>query len=577
MKLTDWISNRSHGEYPQMVAVIFRRVTLSCSVFVAAIACALGLAVVRCAGQEPPATYPVRGVVENSITHQPIVRALVDAEENGDSVLTDAEGRFELNLLEGDVSITVRRPGYSQGMESRHMVKVSADIPALSFYLTPVASITGHVTLSGGEEAEGLRLSIYSKRNVEGHVRWMQTGVATTDSGGDFRLLELDAPAAYVLCSDSSADDTRAVTYGYPPICYPGATDFTSAASAPLTLSPGQQAEVEIVLTRQRFYRVSITTSNLRRGQGVSIEIHSLGGPQSAAAMQRSMQPGEVEAELPNGNYYAEAHLRGRPSSYGRVDFKVSDGPITGLTVNPLPMQPLMVEVRKDFTASSSNGIEPRVGIVGGPMNDDNPGVNLNLIPADNLFGNPIGGNIHRPEGSTNSDLYEMDEITPGRYWVRADAFFQSYVSSITSGGTDLTREPLTIGPGSSGAPIEITLRNDTGEIEGTVNSEANAGAATGAGSGEVKQGFVYAIPQFPHMGRIAQIPGAPIGNFELPNLAPGTYSVVAFDRNIEIDTYDADGLARISAQGQTVTVEAGGTVQVQLNLIHGGEESASQ
>jgi hypothetical protein len=440
-----------------------------------------------------------------------------------------------------------------------------------------VASITGHVSLSGGDEAEGLQFFIYSKRNVEGHVRWMQTGVATTDSGGDFRLLELDAPAAYVLCSDSSADDTSAVTYGYPPICYPGATDFTSAASAPLTLSPGQQAEVEIALTRQRFYQVSITTANLRRGQGASIEIHSLGGPQSAAAMQRSLQPGDVEAELPNGSYYAEAHLWGKPSSYGRVDFKVSDGPITGLTVNPLPMQPLMVEIHKEFTASNSNGDESHVGIVGGQMNGDNPGINLSLTPADNLFGNPFGGNLHRPEGSTNSDLYEMDEITPGRYWVRADAFFQAYISSITSGDTDLAREPLTIGPGSSGAPIEITLRNDTGEIECTVNSEANAGAATGAGSGEVKQVFVYAIPQFAYMGRIPHIPAALIGNFELPNLAPGAYSVVAFDRNIEIDTDDADGLARISAQGQTVTVEPGGAAQVQLKLVHSDEESTSQ
>jgi hypothetical protein len=560
-----------------MAAVIFHRVTLSCSAFVAATACALGLTVICCAGQEPPATYPVRGVVENSITHQPISRALVDVEGNGDSVLTDAEGRFELDLPEGEISITVRRPGYRQGMESRHIVKVGADIPALSFYLTPVANITGHVTLSGGDEPEGLNFLIYRKRDVEGHVRWMPEGMATTDSGGDIRFLELDAPAEYVLCSNSSPDDSRSVTYGYPAICFPGATDFASAATAPLMLSPGQQSEVEIALSRQRFYRVSITTANQRRGQGASIEIHSQEGPQSVATMQRSSQPGAVETELPNGSYYAETHLWGKPSSYGRIDFKVSDGPITGLTLNPLPMQPLMVEVRKDFTATNNDSNEPRGGIVDGPMNDDNPGVNLNLIPADNLFGNPIGGNLQRPEGSTNSDLYEMDEITPGRYWVRADTFFQSYISSITSGGTDLTREPLTIGPGSSGAPIEITLRNDTGEIEGTVNSEANGGAATGAGSGEVKQVFVYAIPQFAYMGRIAQMPTALIGNFELPNLAPGTYSVIAFDRNIEIDADDADGLARISAQGQTVTVEAGGMAQVQLNVIHGGEEGTSQ
>src|ERR1039458_4728204 len=142
-----------------------------------AMACVIGMAAACCAAQELPATYLLRGVVENSATHQPIARALVDPGANIDAVLTDGEGHFELNLPEGRLAITVRRPGYGQGIETRHEVKVDADTPALTFYLTPEASITGRVTLSGGDEADGLHFFIYRKRNVEGHERWMQSGM----------------------------------------------------------------------------------------------------------------------------------------------------------------------------------------------------------------------------------------------------------------------------------------------------------------------------------------------------------------------------------------------------------------
>src|ERR1700722_2733660 len=85
----------------------------------AAIACASGAALLACAAQDAPETYPVRGVVLNSTTRQPIARVLVDA--NSDAVLTNNEGRFELNLHGDFAQISVRRPGYnSSGRNGMH-------------------------------------------------------------------------------------------------------------------------------------------------------------------------------------------------------------------------------------------------------------------------------------------------------------------------------------------------------------------------------------------------------------------------------------------------------------------------
>ena len=94
----------------------------------AALTCVLGfvaiaLAALPSAGQETSdgasLAYPVKGVVLNSVTHQPVARALVDAHEA--AVLTDNDGRFELSLPAGGAQISVRRPGYgSRGRATNH-------------------------------------------------------------------------------------------------------------------------------------------------------------------------------------------------------------------------------------------------------------------------------------------------------------------------------------------------------------------------------------------------------------------------------------------------------------------------
>jgi protein involved in temperature-dependent protein secretion len=58
------------------------------------------------------------------------------------------------------------------------------------------------------------------------------------------------------------------------------------------------------------------------------------------------------------------------------------------------------------------------------------------------------------------------------------------------------------------------------------------------------------------------------------PNLAPGTYRVIAYDRFQQINLSDPQQLAEIASKGQTVTVSPGATASVQLDLIHASSAS---
>ena len=332
---------------------------------------------------ENSARYPVHGVVLNSLTHEPIPRALV--ENNFAAELTDGDGRFELSLPDATLQITVRRPGYNaRGQDQNHTVKVSPNTPELTFYLTPQATITGHVTLSTGEPADGITFLAYRKAIVEGRERWEVGNSASTDSEGTFRMANLATPGLWVLCSVPSQEHLglgagdvldaildrlpasegariagaltpAASTPGYPSICYPGpipASGDVAPANA-LTLAPGQQAEVEITLTRQPFYHVAIGIPNAAGAAGVGVDIRDPSGRTLEFSTEWNSRKALAEVYLPSGQYYAEARSQGQINGYGRLDFRVGGAAVTGLSMMLLQSRPISVEIHKEFVATS--------------------------------------------------------------------------------------------------------------------------------------------------------------------------------------------------------------------------------
>ena len=70
-----------------------------------------------------------------------------------------------------------------------------------------------------------------------------------------------------------------------------------------------------------------------------------------------------------------------------------------------------------------------------------------------------------------------------------------------------------------------------------------------------------------------SQGPGACI----LANLAPGPYRVIALDKYIQMDGSDSAKLAQFLSLGKEVTIEAGGVVNLELDLIRTGGADAPE
>ena len=518
--------------------------------------------------------YAVRGVVTDSVSGQPVPRALVLLNEEN-AMMTDGSGGFAFdNVPAGSYSVSVRKPGYmgfghagiglgsfsrfsEQAEQPPRRIEVGPAMPSLTFRIEPEASITGQITLSTGDAPGGIRVVLLRREMRNGHPHWQTGGSTATRSDGSFRLGGL-APGSYMLCTMASLDnpgtpaDSQAPIWGYPPVYYPGVTDPGSAGV--LTVGPGQQAEADFTLTRQQFFLVTAAVRTPGPEEAANFEILDAGGRPTGFDARYDQRLQVIRTHVPNGTWTLDGHAFGRTMGWGRAEIQVAGAPLSlAINLSQIPRFPVFIE--RDFTSGSAQ------------PSPSNPGLGLNLSAADQVGGGSGGGGM-MPVPGTGDTEWQMMVTEPGRYWVEAFPFPPAYVSSITSGGVDLAANPLVIAAGSSPSPIQVTLRDDSGSITGEVSSEA--GEAGGAAApGEIPQIWVYAIPLFSTTATLPETNLRADGTFALTNLAPGSYRVIACDARREIDFHTADGLAAWVGKGQTATVTAGGSVQVSLDVIH--------
>ena len=523
--------------------------------------------------------YTVRGTVINAVTNQPVARALVSLAQD-QAVLTGSNGQFTFdNVAAGSYSVSVGKPGFQgigaiagishpnmlqrSGRSSRmpQQIQVGPDMAAVTLPITPLAMITGRVTLSSADPADGIGIQVFGRQIQNGHPHWQSLGQTRTRSDGSFRIANLE-PGSYRLSTMASLDrpgsafNARAAVWGYPSLYYPGTTDISGAGI--LTLGAGQQAEADITVVRQQFFPV-VGIVHSSSGTPASFEILDSGGRQTGLFARFDRRDGTVHAVVPNGTWTLEARVYGQSMEWGSTTFQVSGAPASvAINLQPIPHIPIVV--RRDLSSSSTT--QP---------GDSGPGMNIELINADEMRAG-AGGGMSRDDNS-GSPEWHLNINEPGRYWIQAQAFPPTYISSVTSGGVDLGSNPLAVVPGSTPAAVEVTLRDDGGTISGAIKSQTPGGNLNPVG--QMPRVWVYAIPLFSTATALRNVMPNSDGHFSFYAMAPGSYRLVACDAPQEIDFHSAEGLAAWAGKGETVSVDAGGTASAELDVLHIASEEA--
>jgi uncharacterized lipoprotein YajG len=543
-------------------------------------------------GRQPDAPQSsIKGTVVNAVTGAPIARALVLTPDNRYAMLTDGEGHFEFALPEDDrnnaqtliaghstfspSALMARKPGFLDDSNGRSQAETSPE-GEITILLFPEALIKGRVISSETDPTTGITVQLFSRQVEEGVLKWVQAGSARANSNGEFRFAEL-LPGSYKLLTNEWMDNDPATTvpggqpYGFPPVYYPGVSDF--AAAGTIQLTAGQTVQADIPLSRQPYFpvRIPVANADLNTGINITVSVQGHRGPGYSLGYNAANQ--RIEGLLPHGNYLVEASTFGQNSASGAVHLSVAGGPAEGPSLNLTPNSSINVHVIEEFTATDAQG-SGTWNVGGHSIRVHGPRLYLQISAetADD-FG-PQGNASLRPPTGANDDSLVLENLAPGRYWLRLRSS-RGYVAAATMGGVDVLHEPLMVAPGSS-TPIEITMRDDTAELDGTLAGFASRPTMTDSSLSSrfsPPQAWVYCIPLADSPGQFEQLWISPDGKFNSPAMAPGTYRVVAFkSQQPNLPYRDAEAMRAYQSKGQIVHLSAGQKVNVQFQAIPSSE-----
>ena len=560
-------------------------------------------------GMDRPESDTLHGVVVNSVTHKAIGRALVLSTDNRYAAMTDDRGRFEFtfphaegeqgqssgNTVGNEVrngqqfpatsnqdterpsSVTARKVGFLPVEEAVDISQITSPEQGVTIALTPEARIVGHVILPGSDGSDRIALELYRHSVRGGQEHWDAAGNVATRADGGFRFAEL-ADGDYkvltleLLDRDPITFKPGGQMYGYPPLYYPSAMDFATAAT--IHLAAGEMFELTMSPVKRAYYPVKLGFTNGLTTPQIAVHVWPQGHPGPGFSLGYDMRDQSIQGLLPDGTYTVQATTYGEHAMSGMLNVTVSGGPLSGPAITLVPATSIAVNLREEFEHSEAEQSQtPTISL--GSMrirrsfsstNSRRPNyMQVMLISEDPFNFTPAAG--LRPPTSPEDETLIVENVHPGRFRVSVSTS-RGYAAGITCGGADLTHQPLVVGIGASTPPIEITMRDDGAEIDGTIELPKTPNGAAAQNTPGHRIGFVYlkATDRIDDQAKETWIQQDPTFKFE--QIAPGTYRIFAVAlRRPELANASDELLNKYGVRPQIIRLEAGQKENLRLSL----------
>lgn len=516
----------------------------------------------------------ISGTVLNSVTHEPIGRALVYSADERFATLTDDHGHFELSMPEppqspearwmgnGQPVLQAKKPGYlaEQGPHGKAIIGPNPKEVTLS--LVPEGLIVGQVKFPSAEAADRAQVMLYRREVRDGFAQWAPLTQVRTRADGEFRLADLRAGEYKVFTLEAVERDPLAnvpngPVFGFPPRFFAAARDFATADT--IQVRAGETITANITPEQQRYYdvRVPVAGAEASAPQGLQVSVHAQGHRGPGFALGYDSNQHAIRGSLPNGSYLIEAASYEPGPATGLASITVENAPVNAPPLTMKPNVSIEINVRQDNTAAQ-------------------PSLYVTLQSAEEFSVERGSGGTYQSQGNPPV----LAGVSPGRYWVQVQPSQSGiYVASATSGPKDLLRAPLVVPFGASVPPIDITVRNDPAEIDATVDGKPfqYSSVAVGDTIGSVGRNgpvsaarglSVYCVPAGNDGSPVREFFNLPDGSFTLQQLPPGDFRILAFDTPQQLEYRNPVAMRIYETMGQVVHLTPGQKLQVQLQPI---------
>jgi hypothetical protein len=557
----------------------------------------IGCAVAQTKHDSAATRYEITGVVVNGVDGNPVPRCHLTPSLTvrggagnrqfpapANSFDCDARGHFTVTVPSaGAWSLTASARGFvSQAYDEHQLfssaIVLSAEAPTkdITFRLSPEASIVGVVLDEAGEPVRNAQVALQSvPRPAPGGPQPGGTtrgGAVLTDDRGMYELANL-SPGEYRLNvraqpwyaanaqagrgndSDAASLDPS-LDFAYPATWFPGVSDPALGETIVLHAGDTRQADFHLVPIPSIHMRI-VTPPRVSNGPNtppvqtfpIIQQVNPGGvGPNFAQISTRFDQQGIDVGGLTPGLY--QVRLAG-PNQEGHVALvEVTANSARTVDLSGPSRDMARISLRLDGLADLDPN--PRAG--------RNGGVQITLIDTDahrgsfSSNGSEGGGPALGRRDQRDPSADRILEVPPGRYEVVLQGRPNIFLTGLTAKGAEAVGRYVTVGAGDSTLTVHVA-------------------------SGRASLGGVAMLDGKPSVGAMVLLVPITIedrnsitvlrqdqtntdGSFDLANIIPGQYILVAIDHGWQINWGDPSTLRRYLMQGAPVDLKSSANVK---------------
>ena len=542
----------------------------------------------RVSAGAPLPSYTITGVVIDSVTGNAVPRCHLESSliarsrgpgrrppQTSGGFDADEHGRFTISLPSaGAWHLTASAPGYVSQAYDEHSnyssaIVLSSSVPSLDlkFRLPLQARLSGVVLDEAGEAVRNATVQLL-RQPIPGPERDVQqfssrSFIQTDDRGayefanlapGNYRLAVQARPwyasfarqrqfsGGFAFSTAAVKDPSLDVTYQL--TWYPGMDDPEQAETLALRAGDDRRADFHLVPIPSLHLQI-VLPPVVQQADGRTIpsfpiveRIDSSGGNMGFSQTSTTTSPqGQIDvAGLSPGTY--RLRLQGQNQDSRSAVITLSEG--TSRVI--------------DFSAAAGAMSNVAVHFDNDEDDDRPPPVELTDTTTGQRFfpfggGRPMPVNVRR--GPQNQTPREISlQVPPGRYEVRLQNRGDVYLTGISAQGAEAAGRFLTV----HGGDVVLTLRTASGR--GTITGVASAHGQPCAGALVLLVPAGLDDPQ--SFTTSARDQSNTDGSFDLEDVVPGQYILIAIDHGWNVNLSDPSTLRGYLTQGVPIDLRSG-------------------